>query len=784
MSVLASLILTGIGFQSTAADFPKVVSVTPVHDRLLCLHIDEGYVIHHKRGSKRSDETVVASPLNEAAAVNPASYAISFPKRAGSAASMRPVRVGRKSKGTSFAWFVDSWVNGRAVNTRMDHAKEHWIYLSLPEPLKPGTLVEIKAPAVAKNAARLTLNYNPASSRSESIHVNLLGWTPDSPAKYAYLYHWAGDMGSIDFSAMSGRTFEVRAAANGRVVHTGKVAFRKPKTTQETAHIGNVPPDGSFLKADVWEMDFSALNRPGKYVVSVPGVGCSFPFEIKEDVYEPAFYHVARALYHNRSGIALERPYTEFTRPAPHNPSTTPGFKGKLQYTTVRMQEWGSEGGDEAKLRAGFKGALDAWGWYQDAGDWDSYHTHLRASTELLFAYQVAPENFRDGDLNIPESGNGVPDILDEAAWLPRFCHRLRQELLAKKWGTGGIGLRVAGDAFGGDGEGKGSWQDVDRLWAVSGEDPLSTYRYAGAAAHLASALRQAGASDPKGVNWLKEARESYAWAKANTRPGDEAELKPHRAYAAAALFRLTGERAYEDQLKSDTTAVTAWTLSWEPDVYSLMLHSLPGGPVNRDGELAERLRASLLHTADDSAITTPGKRALRWGGNWHFPMLVGQQTTPWILEAAVAWRIVRDTDPAKALQYRKGLVTTADYFLGTNPLNMVWITGVGPRSVPEVFHMDAWYNGKGEYHPGLIPYGIWYKQQEFGEGPWSQFWPYKSIYPAKIEDWPGAEQYFSNRCSPMGSEFTIHQNIGPAAAIYGILRGPAKPPTASSAGR
>ncbi len=137
---------------------------------------------------------------------------------------------------------------------------------------------------------------------------------------------------------------------------------------------------------------------------------------------------MARALYHNRSGIALQRPYTEFQRPAPHNPKLTPGFAGKLRYTRVRWPEWGSEGGDAKKLMADSHGPLeDTWGWYQDAGDWDSYYTHLRVAQELLLVYEMGPGKFRDGELNIPESGNGVPDILDEAAWLPRFCQRLRR---------------------------------------------------------------------------------------------------------------------------------------------------------------------------------------------------------------------------------------------------------------------------------------------------------------------------------------------------------------------
>ena len=164
-----------------------------------------------------------------------------------------------------------------------------------------------------------------------------------------------------------------------------------------------------------------------------------------------------------------------------HNPKLTPGFAGKLIYTTVRYPEWGSEGGNAKELLAHAKGPIESAGWYQDAGDWDSYETHLRVAQELLLAYELAPKNFRDGELNIPESRNGVPDILDEAAWLPRFCQRLRHELLRKGYGTGGIGLRIAGDAFGDDEKtlpdgkkvGQGSWEDVHRTWAASGEDPM-----------------------------------------------------------------------------------------------------------------------------------------------------------------------------------------------------------------------------------------------------------------------------------------------------------------------
>jgi hypothetical protein len=776
----------------TAACASDLVSVQPLTDRVLMLHFDDGRVEHHKRGQPRSNEKVIVDPLDVAAASRPDAYAVASTDDPAYREPKAPRSVGRKSKGTDFAWFTDRWENGRAVNDRPDHAKEHWLYLHLPAPLQPGRTYTVRAQGLgASAAAPHKLTFDIARARSEAVHVNTIGYVPDAPAKYAYLYHWMGDGGSLDLKGYEERSFHLVNATTGKRAFTGKLRFRMARTAQETFHKSDTPPDGNFLKADVWECDFSAFRTPGRYVVAVEGVGCSWPFRIDADAYRPAFRTVARGLYHNRSGIALTRPYTEFTRPAPHHPRLTPGFAGKLRYTRVRWSEWGSEGGDPKKLMAESPGPLeDAWGWYQDAGDWDSYNSHLRVTQELLLAFEMGPRKFSDGELNLPESGNGVPDILDEAAWLPRFCYRLRAELMRKGWGTGGVGLRVAGDAFGSDegttpdGKhvGRGSWEDTDRTYMVSGEDPWSTYRYAGVAAHLAHAYRLSGVKrDPQGVDWAKEAREAYAWARANTRPGDETAmgggLRHARAYAAACLFRSTGEKAYEEQFARDMEAVKADTQLWDEAAYAPFVHALGGGAggPGRDPALLERVRSAVLHTADESLVNTPARRALRWGGNFSFPMLIGHQTTPWVLEGAVAYTLTRASDPTRAQRYRAALYTTCDYFLGANALNQTWVTGLGPRHPTEVFHMDAWYNGKDQPHPGVIPYGPWRKQKDQGTGPWESDWANKTLYPA-IDEWPGNERWFSNRCAPLTSEFTIHQNTGPAAALFGFLCADAAP--------
>jgi endoglucanase len=762
---------------------PKIVEVLPLDDRVLMLHFDEGHVVHHQRGMSRSDERVVAGPLDTTAATRPGSYRVTSSDDPAYARPRSPGSVGRKSKGTDFAWFVDRWENGHAVNTRPDHAKEHWLYLQLPSPMVRGKTYTVDTGGLASNGRKWDLRFDEATVRSEAVHVNLLGYVPTATQKFAYVYHWMGDRGGLDLRDYAGRPFRLIDQATGRAAFTGKLVFRSPSSQQETFHKSDSPPDGNFLRADVYECDFSAFTRPGQYRVAVDGIGASFPFRLDADVYRAAFRTVARGLYHNRSGIALEAPFTEFTRPAPHNPRLTPGFAGKLIYTTVRFTEWGSEGGAAKELLAHAKGPIESAGWYQDAGDWDSYETHLRVAQELLLAFELAPRNFRDGELNIPESKNGVPDLIDEAAWLPRFGHRLRHELLRKGYGTGGIGLRIAGDAFGDDEKtlpdgkkvGQGSWEDVNRTWAASGEDPWSTYRYAGAAAQLAYCLNLAKVADPEGIDWAAEAKEAYDWARKNTRPGDvnrQPALKVPRAYAAAALFRQSGEKAYEAQFLEDTADITPTSGLWEESQYGPELYALAGGRGKPLKAQLERIRSAVLFTADSIAVEVAGKRALRWGGNWYMPMLVGQQTTPWVLQLAIAHALSRRTDPARAKRYLATLGTTCDFFLGSNSLNMTWVTGLGPRHPVHVFHIDAWYNGKGRPHQGIIPYGPWRKERDQGQGPWDVAWPHKTVYPP-IDAWPGNERWFDNRCSPLNSEFTIHQNIAPAAALFGLLCAP-----------
>ena len=759
-----------------------LVEVLPLTNQILMLHFDDGYAVYHKKGQQRSNERVVVELLNTAEVVKPLNYLLKSTDDANYGEGKNPTDIGRKTKGVEFTWMCQGWANG-CVNTSPDHVKEHWIYLYLPEPMQSNKTYVLQTGTLANNGSQWTFTFNEQQQRSEAVHVNQIGYTPTATDKFAYVYYWAGDKGGINLSALAGKNFYLLDLATNQPAFTGKVAFRKSKTNAETGQATETPL-ANFLSADVYECNFSSFNQTGDYKVVVEGIGSSFPFRIADDLYRDVFYTSIRGLYHNRSGIELKKPYTEFERKAPHNPLVTAGFSGKLKYTTSRFRDWTNGDNDnnntarpdKKAIEAGMKGSIDSWGWYQDAGDWDGYYSHMVIPSMLLMAWQMTPENYGDGELNIPEGKNGIPDILDEASWLVRYFYRTRQELIAKGYGTGGVGGRVCGDHFGGDAEGKPSYEDVSRIWIISGEDPHTTYKYAALSAQLAFCLKTINAADPQGVDWEKEALEAYDWAKTNTRAGDESSkpametlLKDIRSFAAASLYQLTGESTYHDQLKIDMASISSSSKLGEENRNGAFVYAaMKNQPA--DAALKTKLTSAVRATAD-GMVTTANKRACRWGGDFYMPMLVGQSTTPKVFEVMMGWYLSKDSDAVKAKNYRACVQNTADYFLGNNPLNTTWITGLGLRRPERVFHMDSWYNGKEEMAPGITPYGPWKKESyETGSGPWEMAWAFKSIYPATVTNWPGHERWFGNYTSPMNAEFTVHQNTIFNAVVYGFL--------------
>src|SRR5690606_39829717 len=116
-------------------------------------------------------------------------------------------------------------------------------------------------------------------------------------------------------------------------------------------------------------------------------LGRSSSFSVGGDAIADLYRQTNRAYYHQRAGTALEAPYTTFTTPIHHHRVTRSGRV---------LSDDAPESPDDPSRT--YRGG------YHDAADFDVFTYHLRATGHTLLAYEMNPEAFGDGDLNIPES--------------------------------------------------------------------------------------------------------------------------------------------------------------------------------------------------------------------------------------------------------------------------------------------------------------------------------------------------------------------------------------------
>ena len=174
--------------------------------------------------------------------------------------------------------------------------------------------------------------------------------------------------------------FTVRRAGDGGV------AFRSA-----LAPPVDDPDSGDRVQA----ADFSKLTAPGKYYLDVAGVGRSWEFAIGPDVYGRAWYLAMRSYYGQRCGTAVDLG-PEF-----------PGFKHEACHLEGAWHgSSGKSGPRESKA-----------GWH-DAGDYGRYVVNSGLTTgTLLWTWEMFAAPVRGVKLNLPETGNGTPDILNEIRW-------------------------------------------------------------------------------------------------------------------------------------------------------------------------------------------------------------------------------------------------------------------------------------------------------------------------------------------------------------------------------
>ena len=658
--------------------------------------------------------------------------------------SITPTSIHRKSK----------------INTTVQTGKwdfewpmDHTIYLQLPTTLTPGQTYQLKfTDNKLKNTAFV---YLPEKIRSDAVHVSHLGFHPKDPAKVAFLSTWMGDGQGLDYPG--DQTFWLIDTTTGNKVYKGKTVLSKAANTPEDKKNRN------HNDTDVFLLDFSDFNQSGQYVVYVEGVGTSYSFEIGNKTWREAFYVSARGMYHQRSGIELKAPYTDYHRPRPFHPddgvivyqSTVPHMDTSMSINYPIAKPDAFESLVATRTDEVLK---NAWGGWMDAGDWDRRVEHLQVTHAFLELVELYPEYFESISLNLPESNNNLPDLVDEALWGLDVFRRLQDE-------NGGVsgGIESAGHPL----RFEGSWQESQTIMAY-GPGIWSSYYYAGAAAKAAYVIEK---YDPQLAKTYREtALRAMVWANNELAKDPEdrySEVYDQRNLAAVELYRLTGDKQWHDLFLETTVfgdpnkKMRQWP-DYNQQEAAFVYSQIAKDKVNP--AIQQNAINALLKQANRE-ISIIEQAGFKW--NVELSRYFGWGD----LGAPNTRNLFRAHTLTGKKKYLQAGILASQFSAGANPDNIVYTTGLGHKSPNMPLLLDMRALGQ-EPPPGITVYGpidVQIKEGYVKKWGWALDMMDSVIHP-NGRQWPTTEAYFDNFYYVPTTEFTVHQSIGTTAYTWGYL--------------
>ncbi len=638
--------------------------------------------------------------------------------------------------------FTSRPVSGKAGGDHPEAVMEHTFHITLSAPLTPGASYTVTSRN--KTVEPTTSQYRPDAAVSSAIRVNQAGFASGDPLKVAYLSTSTDH--AIDYGTVE--RFTVRLATTNEVVFTGK-PVKRPHDDEMNK--------GDLTRVDVWELDFSQVTFPNDYRICAEGVGCSTAVPISTNGrWMQITTAVARAMLHQRSGIAIGAPSTDIARPRAAHPDD--GTVVNLSNITL---EEGSNGLDlEApdkfeSLAANLTKATlpGAWGGHMDAGDWDRRVQHLGYLNSAIELVDLFPDVFARFETNIPESGNAIPDLIDEGLWDLDMYLRMQHD-------NGGIRGGVEFDRYP---EGKEtSWNNANKAFAYA-PDPWSSFIYATSAAEAARAIEPFDSA--RAATYKTSSIRAMEWALANRTTGKFAEEESgFRLSAAASLYRLTGDDRWHREFLTDNPFVgenVGFLNCHSRHVCDAAFTYARSTNRTRNRLVLEHILSSYRDEAD-RMITEANSTAYGWTlDNRYVPLIWGLgPSTPKVTSLLRAHTLFGDD------KYWQTALRSASFSLGANALGTSFITGIGQRNPLNPLIVDT-VSGDIPVWAGTPLYGLhtvdeddWflkYYLRPFGTAPDAASQPFATSY-YDIYNYP-----------PMG-EFTVIQNHAPSLYAYGVL--------------
>ena len=453
--------------------------------------------------------------------------------------------------------------------------------------------------------------------------------------------------------------------------------------------------------------DFSEFEEVGAFRVRVGGEE-SWSFRISPTIYDDLALDAFRYFYRSRSGIELEPQYAgdDWARPAGHlSDDGVTCFRGIDQ----TGGEW--DGCDYTLDAAG--------GWY-DAGDYGKYVVPAAISVwTLLNAYEANPSGWADDAAPMPEAGNGIPDILDEARWEIEWM--LSMQVPEGQADAGMVHHKLHDAVWAPDGILPPTDYDNDNDHSNPGTGrylmPPSTQATLDVAAIGAQCARVWADLDPEFSTRCLTAAET-AWAAANAHPEvftgqvpgqgggpyDDTDPSDEFAWAATELFITTGDDEYlavEGSSEEFLNVPLESAPMWWGDVAALGPMSVVTAGRHLDAELVGRAEEAVIAGADWALALQDTF------SNYRIPLLAfdwGSNSAA--LNNGLAMGLAHDLTGDD--KYLTGMVEVMDYLLGRNPLNKSFISGYGEDAM-EAPHHRFWANSAGfpPPPPGVVAGGV-----------------------------------------------------------------------------
>ena len=417
----------------------------------------------------------------------------------------------------------------------------------------------------------------------------------------------------------------------------------------------------------VWWFDFSALTDSGDYYIFDPvhALG-SYRFRISRDVYAPALRTAVKAFFYQRCGTAIDPAYGgAWTHPACH---TGAGQDKDCRNVTAPAPA----------------SARDLSGGWHDAGDYNKYVNFTYATLHnLLFAFQENPMAFTD-DSGIPESGNGIPDLLDEVKYELDWLLRMQQP-------DGSVLAKVSVTAFQ-----AGSPPHTDAAGRFySAACASSAWTAASVFAHAQLVMKTIPARAAYADTLRSRAELAWSWALANgsvsgNNSGFQSADPEVPAYdraarktcAAALLFAATGNSAYKSYFENNYTAVHPYEWSYfytfEGTYGDILLYytTLPGITPQVGANILSHFANSTNGAADFFPAVGAQNDAYRaylkdddyvWGSN-QIKALTGV-----MFENMIRYNL----SPGNHTAYRQAAQDFLHYLHGANALGLVMLSNV-----------------------------------------------------------------------------------------------------------